>query len=244
MKKELSLKESFNNAWNRFDLKEKIFVIFAFLVSLGFTLYGMIPTLFSGDLNILHVLSIIMSIFGFIGTWTLAIQWQHTFKANGVQNVAGILVAGIQGVYGEMFKSCYYLATEFIGHYNWKKRRNDDGELVVDKKFSLKDVLIAVFFWTFGLGFISYWMGGQKIILDAITNGLSFTAQQRQVKGHLDGYYIWLVVDLLSFILYLSIGNPIVAFSYLGMVAQGFVGIIIWKKSQGQESLTQETVAE
>lgn len=74
-----------------------------------------------------------MSIFGFIGTWTLAIQWQHTFKANGVQNVAGILVAGIQGVYGEMFKSCYYLATEFIGHYNWKKRRNDDGELVVDK---------------------------------------------------------------------------------------------------------------
>ena len=38
-----------------------------------------------------------MSIFGFIGTWTLAIQWQHTFKANGVQNVAGILVAGIQG---------------------------------------------------------------------------------------------------------------------------------------------------
>ena len=88
MKKELSLKESFNNAWNRFDLKEKIFVIFAFLVSLGFTLYGMIPTLFSGDLNILHVLSIIMSIFGFIGTWTLAIQWQHTFKANGVPKVA------------------------------------------------------------------------------------------------------------------------------------------------------------
>ena len=26
MKKELSLKESFNNAWNRFDLKEKIFL--------------------------------------------------------------------------------------------------------------------------------------------------------------------------------------------------------------------------
>ena len=49
--KELSLKESFNNAWNRFDLKEKIFVIFAFLVSLGFTLYGMIPTLFQETLT-------------------------------------------------------------------------------------------------------------------------------------------------------------------------------------------------
>ncbi len=234
MKKQLSLKNSFNLAWNRFSAKEKIFVVFAFIVSLSFTLYGMIPTLFSGNLSLLNILSIIMSIFGFIGTWTLAIQWQHTFKANGIQNISGILVAGIQGVYGEMFKSCYYLVTEFIGHYNWKNRRNDNGELVVDKKFSFKDVLIAVLFWTIGLGFISYWMGGRRIILDSITNGLSFTAQQRQVKGHIDGYYIWIVVDLLSFILYLSVGNPIVAFSYLGMVTQGFVGIMIWKKSQGQ----------
>jgi nicotinamide mononucleotide transporter len=243
LKKQLSLKESFNIAWNRFDLKEKIFVVFAFLVSLGFNLYGILPTLTARDFDLLNILSIIMAVFGFIGTWTLAIQWQHTFKANGVQNVAGILVAGIQGVYGDMFKSCYYLATEFIGHYNWKKRRSDDGQLIVDKNFSLKDVLIAIFFWTIGLGFLSYWMGGQKIILDAMTNGLSFTAQQRQVKGHIDGYYIWLVVDFLSFLLFLSVGNPIVAFSYLGMIAQGFVGIMIWKKSQSEETVGQETLA-
>ncbi|WP_244951865.1 nicotinamide mononucleotide transporter [Streptococcus gallolyticus] len=85
-----------------------------------------------------------------------------------------------------------------------------------------------------GLGFLSYWMGGQKIVLDALTNGLSFTAQQRQVKGHLDGYYIWLLVDFLSFMLFISIGNQIVAFSYLGMFAQGLVGIMIWKKGKGQ----------
>lgn len=111
-----------------------------------------------------------------------------------------------------------------------KKRRSDDGQLIVNKNFSLKDVLIAIFFWTTGLGSLSYWMGGQKIILDAMSNGLSFTAQQRQVKGHLDGYCIWLVVDFLSFLHFLSVGNPIVAFSYLGMIAQGFVGIMIWKK--------------
>lgn len=134
MKKQLSLKNSFNLAWNRLNTKEKLFVIIAFLASLSFTLYGMLPTLVTGDFTALNTLSIIMSIFGFIGTWTLALQWQHTFKANGIQNIAGILVAGMQGIYGDMFTSFYYLVTEFIGHYSWKKRRNDNGELVVDKK--------------------------------------------------------------------------------------------------------------
>ncbi|WP_267880752.1 hypothetical protein [Streptococcus equinus] len=43
--------------------------------------------------------------------------------------------------------------------------------------------------------------------------------------------------------LFLSVGNPIVAFSYLGMIAQGFVGIMIWKKSQSEETVGQETLA-
>ncbi|WP_288622731.1 hypothetical protein [uncultured Streptococcus sp.] len=65
----------------------------------------MLPTLVTGDFTALNTLSIIMSIFGFIGTWTLALQWQQTFKANGIQNIAGILVAGMQGIYGDMFIS-------------------------------------------------------------------------------------------------------------------------------------------
>ncbi|MFV5772130.1 transporter, partial [Pediococcus acidilactici] len=88
MKKQLSLKNSFNLAWNRLNTKEKMFVIITFLASLSFTLYGMLPTLVTGDFTALNTLSIIMSIFGFIGTWTLALQWQHTFKANGIQNIA------------------------------------------------------------------------------------------------------------------------------------------------------------
>lgn len=46
--------------------KEKLFVIIAFLASLSFTLYGMLPTLVTGDFTALNTLSIIMSIFGFI----------------------------------------------------------------------------------------------------------------------------------------------------------------------------------
>ena len=49
--------------------KEKLFVIIAFLASLSFTLYGMLPTLVTGDFTALNTLSIIMSIFGFIGTF-------------------------------------------------------------------------------------------------------------------------------------------------------------------------------
>ena len=225
-----SFKESFKLSWGRFNRKEKAFAVFAFIISLGLTLRGIIPTVLAGNLDLLAIVSIIMSVFGFIGTWTLAVQWQHTFKFNGVQNVAGMMVGGMQGVYGDMFTSFYYFVTEFRGHYNWKKNRNEDGELVAKKEFGVKEIVKAVFFWTIGLGFLSYFMGGQKIILDAITNGLSFTAQQRQTGGHIDGYYLWLLVDVLSFAMFYWLGNEVVAFSYLAMMAQGFVGLMIWKK--------------
>lgn len=160
MKKQLSLKNSFNLAWNRLNTKEKMFVIIAFLASLSFTLYGMLPTLVTGDFTALNTLSIIMSIFGFIGTWTLALQWQHTFKANGIQNIAGILVAGMQGIYGDMFTSFYYLVTEFIGHYSWKKRRNDNGELVVDKNSEPKTSFSLSSFGQLDLAFcLTGWVG-------------------------------------------------------------------------------------
>ena len=243
MDTQLSLKQSFDLAWGRFTLRERLFVIASFTVSLGFTVYGILSTLWLGQLDMITILSIIMSVFGFIGTWTLALQWQHTFKVNCIQNLAGILVAGMQGIYGDMFTSLYYLITEFIGNSIWKKRRNKDGELVVDKGFGVKDVLIAIFFWTIGLGLLSFWMGGQQIILDALTNGLSFTAQQRQVKGHIDGFYLWLLVDLLSFILFMAIGNQVVAFSYFGMFAQGSVGIMIWQKGKGDNVALQNKKA-
>ena len=230
--KNLSLKESVLIAWNRFTGKQKVFAVVAFITSIGFNVYGILPTVLSGNYTFITVTSIIMAIFGFVGTWTMAVQWHHTFKANGVQNVAGILVAGASGIYGDMFTSLYYLITEFIGHFSWAKKRTADGELVVDKKFGAKDITIAVVFWTVGLGLLSFLIGGQKIILDALTNGLSFTAQQRQVKGHLDGFYLWLLVDVLSFVLFISIGNPIVAFSYAGMFAQGVVGLMIWKQGK------------
>lgn len=232
---QLSFKQSFELAWGRLSKGQKAFATIAFLASLGFTINGLLPTIQAGDYTVLNVLSMIMSIFGFLGTWTLAIQWQHTFKLNGVQNVSGIMVAGIQGIYGDMITSFYYLVTEFIGHFSWNKRRADDGELVVDKHFGWKDIAYAIFFWTIGLGVLSWLIGGKQIILDALTNGLAFTAQQRQVKGHLDGYYLWLLVDILSFILFLRVGNEIVAFSYLAMLMQGFVGIMIWKNGLGED---------
>ena len=41
-------------------------------------------------------------------------------KANGVQNVAGILVAGIQGVYGECSKVATTLQPNLSDIDNWK----------------------------------------------------------------------------------------------------------------------------
>lgn len=45
----LSLKKAYDIAWSRFNRTEKVFAIIAFCVSLGFTSYGILPTILRGD---------------------------------------------------------------------------------------------------------------------------------------------------------------------------------------------------
>lgn len=151
MDTQLSLKQSFDLAWGRFTLRERLFVIASFTVSLGFTVYGILSTLWLGQLDMITILSIIMSVFGFIGTWTLALQWQHTFKVNGIQNLAGILVAGMQGIYGDMFTSLYYLITEFIGNSNWKNAATKTANWWSIKALVLKTFSLLSFSGRLGL---------------------------------------------------------------------------------------------
>lgn len=233
-----TFRQALASAWSRLSRPQQIFTMISFLLSVGFTTASILPPIISGQWSLLNILSMIMSLFGFLGTWTMAIQWQHTFKLNAIQNIAGIGTAGLQKVYGDMFTSAYYLLTEFIGNHAWKHKRDQEGQLMVDKRFGWRDILIAVFFWTIGLGLISRLMGGKSIVLDALTNGLAFTAQQRQIKGHLDGYYLWILVNLLSFIMFFSLGNTIVALSYLSMLMQVFVGIMVWKNGHEDTELS------
>lgn len=228
----LTLTQSIQKTFGRLNTWEKVAVVIAFFISLGFNIKGIVPTVMAGEYNFLSTMSLIMAVFGFLGTWTMAVQWQHTFKLNGVQNVSGILVNFKQKLFGDMLTSGYYLWTEFVGHRNWGELRDEDGDLQVDKEFGYKDIFKAVVIWTIGLGILSKLLGGTQIWLDAVTNGLSFTAQRRQVTGHIDGYYIWLLVDVLSFWLMLRVGNEVVAYSYLGMFAQGVAGLIIWRRGE------------
>ena len=146
----------------------------------------------------------------------------------------------MQGIYGDI--PVFITSSQNLFAQQLEKRRNKDGELVVDKGFGVKDVLIAIFLddWAW---FALLLDGRSTNHLDALTNGLSFTAQQRQVKGHIDGFYLWLLVDLLSFILFMAIGNQVVAFSYFGMFAQGSVGIMIWQKGKGNNVALQNKKA-
>ena len=84
-----------------------------------------------------------------------------TFKANGIQNIAGILVARLQGIYGDMFISFLLSRNRICQALQLEKNAvMIMVNLLSIKKFGAKDVFLAIFFWTIGLGFLSYWMGG------------------------------------------------------------------------------------
>lgn len=203
-----------------------------FVISTIITMYSIYTGVQQG-MSVNTFTSVAMSIFSYLGTWMLAVQYRFNFAFNGIQNVFGIIVAGRSGILGDAMTSLYYLCYQVIGAKSWDKKRDADGNLQVERDTSIKVIIKAVFFWGIGLGFVSWMLGGKQIILDAITNSLAFVANDLQIrKASIYGNILWLIVDILSIIIFLRVGNYIVVLTYASMTAQTIANIVLWSKNE------------
>ena len=124
----------------------------------------------------------------------------------GIINVALYAFLSYQSkIYGDaMLNALYYFPMQFIGIYMWKKNKSDDGEveakaLTIKQKLMLALVsIVAIIVYSLFLRLL----GGNIPLIDATSTVLSVIAMILMVKQYLEQWYLWIVVNTVSIIMW------------------------------------------
>ena len=139
--------------------------------------------------------------------------------------------------YGDvMLNLLYYFPTNIIGWFVWKKNIDEESNEVY--KMSVKqEILIAVLsiVGIFIYGYILKWLGGNLPIIDSMSTVLSVVAQILLIKRYMEQWIIWLVVDMVSVIMWIAAffnGGESIAVLMMWMVylANAVIMFIKWFK--------------
>ncbi|MRH43339.1 nicotinamide riboside transporter PnuC [Aquibacillus halophilus] len=166
-----------------------------------------------------------------------------------VQTVTYAYIAYGYGLYGEaMLNALFYFPVQFIGIYLWNQNKtvhDVKGEDVLIKRLSKSGwcyTIISVILLTVAYGSFLEFLGGNNVWNDSATNVLSVTAQILMLKRFVEQWLLWISVNILSILLWVSAlisqgGND---FSMLVMwsafLVNSIYGYFNWRKLQIKQS--------
>lgn len=143
------------------------------------------------------------------------------------------------GFYGDvMLNVLYYLPMNIYGIYAWKKHQSAETKSVksmsLNKDQKIKVVLgsiVAILLYTG----ILLAMGDTMPLVDATSTILAIVAMMLMVKGYVEQWYVWVLVNLMSITLWLFAlmngGNDIAQLlQYMVYFINSIYGIYNWKK--------------
>ncbi len=111
------------------------------------------------------------------------------------------------GFYGNLaLYSLYYLPMEIIGIFKWKKHLNKDTQEISKTKLSKKQ---AVVYYTVTIvimlitSFVLNITGDKSPIMDSFCTVFSILGQLLTVKRCIEQWYIWLIVNIVSAIMWI-----------------------------------------
>lgn len=110
--------------------------------------------------------------------------------------------------YGDvMLNLLYYLPTNFIGWAAWNKHINAETNVVYKKRMTIKqDILLAIIsiVSVAGYAYILRLLGGNLPIVDSMSTVFSVIAQILMIKRFMEQWVIWIVVDVVSVIMWIA----------------------------------------
>lgn len=132
----------------------------------------------------------------------------------------------------------YYLPMEIIGIFKWKNHLKSNSTEIIKTSLSRKEKLvysIATIITTTIFTYLLFLIGDKNPIIDAIATIFSITGMILTVKRCIEQWYIWIIVNALSLIMwlgaYLEGSNSIaIVFMWLTYLILGIYFFHQWKK--------------
>lgn len=150
--------------------------------------------------------------------------------------------------YGDvMLNLLYYLPTNFIGWAAWNKHINAETNVVYKKRMTLKqDILLAIIsiVSVAGYAYILRLLGGNLPIVDSMSTVFSVIAQILMIKRFMEQWVIWIVVDVVSVIMWIAaLSTEGASIAVLLMWAVYLANAVIMFVKWYRESKLQEKIA-
>lgn len=129
-----------------------------------------------------------------------------------------------------------YLILNIYGLYHWRKPSSK--KVVETRYLTMKERGIYTWIAFIGIIFLTYI--GRKIgrydsetqaLIDATTTVLAILGQWFMSAKILESWYMWILVNLISIPLYISIGSYTLAMVWVSYMINAIYGLIIWKKN-------------
>ena len=161
-----------------------------------------------------------------------------------VNIVAYIVVAWISKYYGEvMLNAFYYLPTQFIGMYFWKKHYNENKNTVKSKKMPIWVMLIfllgsVICIWFYKM-FLTY-LGGNAVWLDSMSMVFSLIANALMVLRYREQWVLWIIVDVITVIMWVIAKDWIMTTMWTVYLLNACYGLIIWSKINKIDNIANE----
>lgn len=217
------LKESFKN-WTKLD--------FAWLVIANGIILGL--SLYWGD----GIIPIISALTGVTCVIFVSKQMMSNYFF-GIVNVGLYAYLAFQSrLYGDfMLNAFYYFPMQFIGLYMWSKAKDTSGDvkaktLTPKGKIILTVVSIAAIA---GYGAGLSLLGGNIPLIDSTSTVLSVIAQILMVKRYLEQWYLWVLVNIVSIIMWAvslteGLGDMSTLLMWIIFLLNSLYGLYNWRK--------------
>lgn len=136
--------------------------------------------------------------------------------------------------YAEIALNAYYFITMIYGIYIWKKRLHADSLEIQTRSMPgrwLGLLMLLMVVMSVGVGWcLQRFTDDPQPYLDAWTTIPALVAQILMVLAFREQWYIWLLVDLLAFVMWLRAGDYCMAAQYLFWCANCVYGYVQWSK--------------
>ena len=140
----------------------------------------------------------------------------------------------IERFYAEIALNIFYFITMMYGVYVWRKRLTNDSLQIQTRTLSNKLaplLVLGVVFLSLVTGWcLNRYTDDPQPYLDAFTTVPAIVAQILMVLAFREQWYIWMLVDVLAFVMWLRAGNYCMAAQYLFWCANCVYGYVQWTR--------------
>ncbi|GAA6529546.1 membrane protein [Segatella asaccharophila] len=199
-----------------------------------------------------HWLDILTTLVGLVYVWL-------EYKASILLWVVGIIMPLLcivlywqHGLYADFGMNIYYTLAAVYGYIVWKfgkkKQQAADEKEMPITHFKARLILPSTLIWLIAWVLI-YWVlirftNSNVPICDSFINSLSFIGLWALARKYLEQWYIWMIVDAVSAVLYVYKGIPFMAGLNVVYVIVCVAGFFKWKKMMSEERQHEGDTAE